>query len=418
MSDSYPPQNQHKPSGDATAWRNSDVYEILLEHFPAAAAVLDRDLRYLSTNRRWVEEFELESVSVIGRSHEEVFPDMHEDWKRLYKWCLQGHSQRCEDDLRIRSDGTADWVRWEIHPWRESNGEIGGLILTCSIIQDTRLSQGEAVADNGAEGLFSAFAGTFQEIAESAPFGILLLNDDTAEVLYANPQHRSLLGFGVEECGGLDGWLQRGCAGIGEPLQQATLEDWWELVWRRHGGCTLPMCSADGLIKEIEFRPAPLSGHRLLLTIVDVTDAALERRNLHLAEARYRALFQQASSAMIILNGAGHILEVNTLCENLIGCSRFEMRRAGLEAFLPAEALERVRKAMGDYVIFGAANPSPAPPLPIRLRPAKGDGVPVYFTITAISNEAGTSPLFVCSLQPLPPEGDAAVTVAVSPTSR
>ena len=132
------------------------------------------------------------------------------------------------------------------------------------------------------------------QINEASPFGLLLL-DDAANLIYANPQHRAVLGITVEEAGGLAAWLEFGCA-VEPPKLKATLDTWWERVWRRRLPLVLTMRSAESLLKEIEFRPSRLPDERLLVAIFDVTDARREEESMRTSEARFRNLFLQMPS--------------------------------------------------------------------------------------------------------------------------
>lgn|GEM_PF-3581561 len=114
---------------------------ILVENAPLAMAMFDYEMRYLVANRRWLKEFRLESVHVHGKSQFEVFPDLHDSWKQIYDRCLQGHIERCEEDIFERLDGSRDWVRWEVRPWRKVDFTVGGLIITCEVV--TPLKQAE-----------------------------------------------------------------------------------------------------------------------------------------------------------------------------------------------------------------------------------------------------------------------------------
>jgi PAS domain S-box-containing protein len=101
-------------------------------------------------------------------------------------------------------------------------------------------------------------------------------------------------------------------------------------------------------MKEVEFRPSVLPGHRLLLTVFDVTDSRLEEQTLKASEGRYRGLFQNCGVAVAVLNAGGNVAEVNPRFEELTGYPRLEIRRAGLAKVLPEAEAERVVQAMAE----------------------------------------------------------------------
>lgn len=102
---------------------------LLIEHVPAGIAMLDREMRYLAVSRRFLQYCDMADGDIVGRSHYEVFPTIPERWQENNRRCLAGETLRCEEDQFLRSDGRVEWVRWEIKPWHDETGRIGGIIL-------------------------------------------------------------------------------------------------------------------------------------------------------------------------------------------------------------------------------------------------------------------------------------------------
>ncbi|MBD2501462.1 PAS domain S-box protein [Anabaena azotica] len=103
---------------------------LFAQYAPAAIAMFDRDMRYIMASQRWVDDYQLDAVeSIIGRSHYEIFPEISAQWQQIHQRCLAGASEKCEEDLFVRLDGTQQWIRWAIHPWHNAMGEIGGIII-------------------------------------------------------------------------------------------------------------------------------------------------------------------------------------------------------------------------------------------------------------------------------------------------
>jgi PAS domain S-box-containing protein len=110
---------------------------LFIEHAPAAIVMLDRDLRYLAVSRRWMHDFHL-SGTLIGRSHLEVFPEMPEAWRQQHQRCLAGAIEKTDSERFHRADGTLLWLKREVRPWRDTQGNIGGLVISWEDITAAR----------------------------------------------------------------------------------------------------------------------------------------------------------------------------------------------------------------------------------------------------------------------------------------
>src|SRR5213593_4883707 len=81
------------------ALRTSEEHvRLFVEHTPAAVAMLDRELRYIMTSRRWMIDYELGDQNIIGRSHYEIFPDIPDKWKAVHQRCLAGAIEQQDED--------------------------------------------------------------------------------------------------------------------------------------------------------------------------------------------------------------------------------------------------------------------------------------------------------------------------------
>ncbi|MBU1708980.1 MAG: PAS domain S-box protein [Proteobacteria bacterium] len=118
--------------------RNERVLRLFVEHSPAAIAMFDRDMKYIVASRRFLMDYGLGDQDIIGRCHYEVFPEVPERWREIHRRCLAGAVENAEEDPFPRTDGKTDWIRWEIRPWYEAEGETGGIILFSEIITERK----------------------------------------------------------------------------------------------------------------------------------------------------------------------------------------------------------------------------------------------------------------------------------------
>jgi len=114
-----------------------------VEHSPAAVAMFDRDMRYLLASRQWHTDYQLEGRDVIGLSHYEVFPEISERWREDHRACLSGAVIRTDADLLLRSDGSKQWLSYEVRPWHQTDGSIGGVVMFTRDITQHKLAEAE-----------------------------------------------------------------------------------------------------------------------------------------------------------------------------------------------------------------------------------------------------------------------------------
>jgi PAS domain S-box-containing protein len=118
-----------RKQADASLHESRELLQLFIKHAPAAIAMFDREMRYVSASRRWLESYLLEGQELTGRRHYEVFPDIPQRWREAHRRGIAGQGIRMEEDRFDRIDGTVQWLRWEIIPWTDSDGRIGGIVL-------------------------------------------------------------------------------------------------------------------------------------------------------------------------------------------------------------------------------------------------------------------------------------------------
>ncbi|HUQ12047.1 MAG TPA: PAS domain S-box protein [Steroidobacteraceae bacterium] len=111
--------------------RSEKQLRLLIESAPVAVAMFDRQMRYLMTSRRWMQDYGLEGREIVGASHYEVFPELRQQpqFIDIHQRALRGERFDHREDSWSRADGQKIWSHWAIHPWRDVDGEVGGIVL-------------------------------------------------------------------------------------------------------------------------------------------------------------------------------------------------------------------------------------------------------------------------------------------------
>lgn len=138
-------QNKFNDKGFEEKLSSSEErFRIFVKHNPASVAMFDRDMRYIVVSDRWLEDYGIQDEEVIGRSHYEIFPDISEDWVEIYEICMTGITRKGEDKIITRG-GSEEWIEWEIHPWYESSGKVGGIIIYAELVTDRKNTEMELI---------------------------------------------------------------------------------------------------------------------------------------------------------------------------------------------------------------------------------------------------------------------------------
>lgn len=115
--------------------------KLFIECAPAALAMFDRDMRYLAVSRRWLDDYALGEQDILGCSHYELFPEIGIDWKSVHRRGLAGEVVRADEDRFERADGSINWLRWEVRPWLDSSGGVGGIVIFTEDISERKQSE-------------------------------------------------------------------------------------------------------------------------------------------------------------------------------------------------------------------------------------------------------------------------------------
>ena len=118
-----------------------ELMSYIIQHNQNALAVHDKEMRYLYVSQRYLDDYKVSDLDIIGKYHYDVFPDLPRKWREVHKKGLEGVVSSFEEDSYERDDGTVEWTRWECRPWYEANGTIGGIIIYSEVITERKRAE-------------------------------------------------------------------------------------------------------------------------------------------------------------------------------------------------------------------------------------------------------------------------------------
>ncbi len=365
---------------------------LFVEHAPAAVAMFDRDMNYLLVSQRWLTDYGLEDRDITGCSHYEVFPDLPQRWKEVHQRCLAGAVERCDEDRFERADGAVDWLRWEVRPWRDQQGEVGGVIIFSEVITERKRAQ-EALRQQR-----EWLRVTLVSIGDA-----VITTDTEGRVTFLNPVAESLTGWGQEQAQGqpLEAVFPILHEKTRRPVENPVAKVIREGVIVGLGNHTV-LLARDGTERPIDDSAAPIRGEKgetvgVVLTFRDVTEQRQAQVALRQSEARKTAIVDTALDCIITIDHEGKVVEFNPAAERTFGYRRADvLGREMAELIVPPPLREQFRRGLAHYLATGEG-----PVLDQRLEmPAlRADGTefPVELAITRISAEG--LPLFTAYLR-------------------
>lgn len=116
--------------------REQEQLKEIIATAPVAMAMFDREMRYLAHSNKWLEDYALQGQSIIGRNHYEIFPEIPQEWKVIHQRALQGEAISNSEDVFDLKDESKLYLRWAVHPWRQPEGDVGGIVIVTDIINE------------------------------------------------------------------------------------------------------------------------------------------------------------------------------------------------------------------------------------------------------------------------------------------
>ena len=107
--------------------RLRDSYRrLFIEQAPVAIAMFDRQMRCIAASSQWSDKYGQPRSAGSGLETHEAAPPLPIHLKEAHRRALAGETVGCDEQAISLAGGTHLIERWEMVPWREPDGSIGG----------------------------------------------------------------------------------------------------------------------------------------------------------------------------------------------------------------------------------------------------------------------------------------------------
>lgn len=310
-----------------------ELVELLLDHVPVAIAIFDLEMRYVACNQKWIDDNGLSGTQIIGCSHYEIFPEIGEEWRALHDRVFAGETLSRDRDPFPRADGSIDWTRWTMAPWRDTGGRIRGLLLVAEYLT-------AQIADQLRSRVLQEEMSLFIDIADDLA---VFMIDEARCITIWNSGAERMFGWNENEV------LGKSFARMSDPADTARGLPTWQLESARETGTFRDRCwrirkdgsrfLADITINFIEGDAILPGGYGVLVR--DVTSEDSRARSLEASSVLLRSILDTVPDAVIVIDDHGTMLSFSKAAEQLFGYERSEVIGKNVSILMPSPDREQ-----------------------------------------------------------------------------
>nr|WP_242032767.1 PAS domain S-box protein [Oscillatoria sp. FACHB-1406] len=122
-------QIEERKQAEIALRESESKFRLFIDRVPMAVAMLDREMHYIAHSQRWQRDYPFDKIGPVER------------WHLEHQKVLQGETLKVKEENVVWENGQEDWLRYEICPWHDYSGEIGGSIWFCESVRDRKQAE-------------------------------------------------------------------------------------------------------------------------------------------------------------------------------------------------------------------------------------------------------------------------------------